>query len=323
MRIRGDFTIKWVIACALIASAQIAVGKPIGIVTILEGKATVIRGLSEFDPVEGVRLNADDLVKTDKDTFLRIEYEDETWLELGPETVLQLSHPADKKGKRPGLYLMSGWLKIGCGKPHAGAAPALAAVGMDIVDLSGVIVLRAREESHEIFAEAGAARWIDRMPHGSAPVSLNNNFLVVAHGRPPTVQGRPTSDFTSALPRAYRDTLPFRYSLFAARAVAVKDERTFSYAEVEPWLDAEPTVRRQFLVLWRRKAYDPAFRASLDHDLNMHPEWDPILHPEKYEVTPPTQTPATITNHAPVAAPVPQTASPIKNNTGISLRGAN
>jgi hypothetical protein len=84
--------------------------------------------------------------------------------------------------------------------------------------------------------------------------------------------------------------LPYRYSLFEARAVVPKEQRAFSYADVEPWINAEAPVRRQFVVLWRRKALEPAFRESLDRDLAMHPEWGPVLHPEEYEISAPTQT---------------------------------
>ena len=116
------------------------------------------------------------------------------------------------------------------------------------------------------------------------------DFLRIGQGQPASVQARPTADFIAALPRAYRDTLPYRYSLFEARAVVPKEQRAFSYADVEPWINAEAPVRRQFVVLWRRKAFEPAFRESLDRDLAMHPEWDPVLHPENYEISAPTPT---------------------------------
>jgi hypothetical protein len=75
------------------------------------------------------------------------------------------------------------------------------------------------------------------------------------------------------------------------------------------WLNAEPTVRRQFVVLWRRKADNEAFRAALDHDLSKHPEWDPVLHPEKYE------PPASATLNTPSTPPAPPaTAAPIPKN---------
>ncbi|HEY4038819.1 MAG TPA: hypothetical protein VGM15_08355, partial [Burkholderiaceae bacterium] len=64
----------------------------------------------------------------------------------------------------------------------------------------------------------------------------------------------------------------------------------FSYAEVEPWINAELAVRRQFLRTWRPMANDPAFRNELVAKMSLHPEWDPVLFPEKYAPKPPADT---------------------------------
>ena len=107
--VRGLHLFNWVLVVALVGGAQLAyAAKPMGIVTILDGKASVIRSLAQFDAIEGVRLQSDDLVRTGKDTFLRAEYDDETWIEFGPETLVQLSHPGGTRANRPGLYLMAG-----------------------------------------------------------------------------------------------------------------------------------------------------------------------------------------------------------------------
>lgn len=302
---------KWMMAIALLASAHAAgATKPGAIVTILQGRAIVIRALSQFDAAEGMRLLADDLVRTDKNTFLRIEYEDQTAIELGPQTQLQVNHPgARKKSNHPALYVLEGWLKLSAGEPAAGGKPAFASVGMDVTDLTGVMVLRGDTDSRELFTEQGTARWVDRDPHGAEPVALKQgDFLVAALDRPPQTQPRPSADFTASLPRAFRDTLPFRYNLFKDRSVAPKGQVPFTYADVEPWLNAEPSIRRQFVVIWRRKADNPAFRASLDGDLQKHPEWDPVLHPEKYE--PPPSPPPGPASTSPAAASQPPPAAP-------------
>jgi hypothetical protein len=285
-----------VIALALLTGTCAAgAAKTTALVTILQGNATVIRAVSEFGAVEGVRLLPDDLIRTDKDSFLRIEYEDETWIELGPETQLELGHPAEKRANRPSLYLLTGWMKLGCATSENGAKKALASTGMDLSDLSGTLIIRTVDLTHMIFTEQGTARWIDRTPHTKATVVLNRgDFLVTGEGKSPLVESRPAPEFVSALPVAYRDSLPMRYGLFANRSVAVPDQRAVAYAEVEPWIDAETSIRRQFVPLWRRKAVqDAAFRAALDRNLSLHPEWGPVLHPENYETD---GSPVTTTN---------------------------
>jgi len=293
------------------ASTLGAPGPTTPIVTILTGKATVIHALSQFDAAEGVRLSADDLVRTGKDTFLRIEYEDQSSIELGPQTQLQLNYPAvRKKSNRPGLYVLEGWVKVGAGKPDGADKAAFAAIGMEVTDMTGVMVLRAGGAAGELFAEQGSAHWVDR-DHRAEPVTLKQgDFLIAAPGRAPRLEPRPSADFTAALPRLYRDTLPFRYNLFRDHVVVPENAGAFTYADVESWINAEPSIRRQFVSTWRRKADDPAFRAALDRDLQKHPEWDPVLHPEKFE--PPT--PPRAATASPTAASQPDPALPHPNH---------
>jgi hypothetical protein len=52
-----------------------------------------------------------------------------------------------------------------------------------------------------------------------------------------------------------------------------------SYAEAQPWIDAEPSLRRVFAERWRRLAAVPEFRRGLVAGLKSHPEWTPILYP--------------------------------------------
>jgi hypothetical protein len=309
--------LKCVIAVALLGSAQLASaaaptgaapsGKQVGIITILEGRATVIRGLSQFDAQEGARLLPNDLVRTDDSGFLRLEYPDQTWLELGPQTTLQLSHPGQKKpAARPGPYLLEGWLKLGCPK-EASSSCSLTSKDVDVADLTGTVIVRTTKTDSTLFAEAATARLTNRGLRGATPLNLNaGDFVMTGPGKPVSVQKRPTADFLAALPRPYRDTLPSRYSLFEARAVTPPAQRPFSYVEVEPWLNAEAPVRRQFVVLWHRKALEPGFREPLDRDLALHPEWDRTLHPEKYEITEPTPTGPAERQLAPAAQPVPK-----------------
>jgi hypothetical protein len=323
-RQRGWLTFNCLLALALLGGAQfeqaglakaldnaptVRGARQIGVVTILEGSATVIRALAQFDALQGLRVLSGDLIRTEDNALLRIEYPEKTWMELGPQTLLQISHPAEKgRANRPGLYLLTGWLKLGCA-PEAAGNRAVASKDMDLVELSGVMVMRATATDHAIFAEQGSARWINRATRGAAPLTLSTgDFLLVGPGKPAAIQSRPTPEFVAALPRPYKDTLPSRYSLFEAHVVVPKESRPFTYPEVEPWLDAEPAIRRQFLTLWRRKANDPAFRTPLDRDLALHPEWDPILHPEKYETEAPETTPPASEKSPPAPQRPPETA---------------
>jgi hypothetical protein len=296
----GTSVFRSAIAAALLGCAQWAgAAEASGIATIVEGKAVVIRALSKLDAAVGVRLLADDLVHTGKDTFMRIEYDDGASVPVGPETLLQLNSPSRRKSERPGLYLLSGWLKLISGK--AGTRCSFGSPQFDVLELSGAVATRVEAGSGAVFVEQGTARWVDRRAHGAPPISLKSgDYLSIRQDDAPSLDGRPTQDFLSSVPRPFRDTLPAGHP----PAVAAKSLGPFSYSEVESWVNAEPPIRRQFVRLWRVKADDEAFRASLERSLSLHPEWAPVLYPELYEPKPPQQ--ATPSAATPVAGPLPE-----------------
>ena len=88
---------------------------------------------------------------------------------------------------------------------------------------------------------------------------------------------------------------------FKDRPVQAKDAPAFGYTDVQSWLQAEPSVRRPLMQRWRAKAREPAFRTALIANLAAHPEWDPILFPEKYKPKepPPPQAPVQQPNNPP------------------------
>src|SRR2546423_1669366 len=53
-----------------------------------------------------------------------------------------------------------------------------------------------------------------------------------------------------------------------------------AYADAEPWL-AGP-YRRAFVKRLTPRLSDPAFRSGVEAHIGSHPEWDRMLHPEKY-----------------------------------------
>src|SRR5262245_8028448 len=107
LSMQGRLVFKCLIILALFGGAQLAgAATPksnatavarVGIVTILEGRTTVIRGLSQFEAAEGLRLLAGDLLRTQPKSLLRVEYPDGCSIEAGPDTQLQLFHPAERK----------------------------------------------------------------------------------------------------------------------------------------------------------------------------------------------------------------------------------
>jgi hypothetical protein len=253
------------------------------IVTILDGSATVIRGTSKLGAVEGVRLQPNDLLETAKDTFARVEFDQGgVRLDLGPDTRLQVNDPTDFTGDRPALYLLAGWIKLSLSEAKRSRAPAFSTLLFDGTDLDGVVLARVDARGGSVFIEQGRARLANR--HGkpfSVPILKTNDFVSINKDGRTVVEHLP-GEFVDQMPRTFRDTIPKRFDRYRERDVAPRALGDFSYAEVEPWINAEQSVRRQFVRAWRARAEDPAFRTELIARLSLHPEWDPVLFPEKY-----------------------------------------
>ena len=302
----------------LLGEPSTAAGETVGVVTILEGDAIAIRGLSEFALAEGVRIQSNDLVETGKSTFLRVEFSDGAIVDLGPATRAQLNRPSLRKNDRPTLYLLTGLLKITAGKLGGGAKASVASPQFDAVGLDGDSVEQVQSGASAVFAEDGPVHVLDRRRGTPVPLQLKSgDFVVLRSEEAPKVSGRPAHEFVAALPRQFEDSLPSRIGRFKGREVPAKLAGAFTYAQVEAWLDAEPMIRRRFVYEWAVKANDEAFREHLEARLGRHPEWERVLYPERFEPKP--TAPAAAPAPAPVASPVATApATPAGGGSGPS-----
>jgi hypothetical protein len=280
-------TMRGLIAAALMAAASHAgAAEAAGTITILEGDALIYRAAVRVHGAEGVRLAPGDIVETAASTLVQIELPDQSVIQFGPATRAML-------GPR-WLYVMNGWCKLS--GPKAGAAGVeLRTRLFDLPANAGVVVLQAAPAEATLFVERGDARLAERQASGSPiPVSLKAGDYYARKGMARgTVNPNSTDAFLSAMPRAFRDSLPLRIDRYRDADVRPKEAPDFSYADVEAWLKAEPWLRRPFVQRWRVKARESAFRAGLIADMSAHMEWDPIIFPEKYlPKDPPAKRPA-------------------------------
>jgi hypothetical protein len=235
---------------------------------------------------EGVRLLGGDIVETAADTFVQVEAADGTVLQLGPSTHV-LAQATTVRGKSERwLYLMGGWVKLASARRDGAAGPgfALRAPSFEIPPNAAVLVLQSTPAETQLFVEVGEARIGERAK--GAPVEVNLRSGSFYQRKPPArgaVNAGVPPAFVGAMPRAFRDSLPPRLERFRDRRVPPREATPFAYADVEAWLKAEPSVRRPLMPRWRPKLGEPAFRAALVANLASHPEWDPILFPEKYK----------------------------------------
>lgn len=275
----------WLLAVAMVLSCGAPSAQTLGTVTILEGQALIYRGLGRVHVAEGVRLAAGDIVETAPATFAQLELVDRSVLQLGPGTRLLLGAPGPRQKPERTAYLLEGWLKLMTTQRDSAAGPGfdLRAPAFELPAASAVAVLHASDTELRLFVESGELRLGERQKGAPLIVNLRGGDF---YQRKPPARGSVASGvpaaFVEGLPRAFRDTLPLRGERFRERTVTPRDAPAFAYADVEDWLQAEPAVRRPLMQRWRAKAGEAPFRAALVANLRAHPEWDPILFPEKY-----------------------------------------
>ena len=269
-----------------------------GSLTLVEGGLRVIRGTMVLQAVEGMRLQAGDIFETADPGFAQLEFPGGAVVALGPSSRMFLL--SDRAGREKTgapaaeLVLLSGWLK-GEINPAAGAfryvAPALAATTGD-----GSVVLHAAAAT-DVFVESGSAAIGVVNPDGSVGVSSTakaGQFFSRRAGKSVINSARPDPGFVNSMPRPFRDTLPSRLSHFAdKRPAEPRRDHEVTYSEIQPWLTAGHAWRHGFVQRFEPRLNDAEFRKGIEAHLGEHPEWDRILHPEKYppKAPPPAEIP--------------------------------
>jgi hypothetical protein len=285
----------WAVPLALwVAGAPaIAHAEPIGIVTILEGSAFVLRGAARLVVAEGVRVEAGDIIQTADASVMQLELADQSIAQLGPSARVMLAAQTRPKPERT-LYVLNGWIKVIATQrdPKAGVPVEIRAPLFELAPGNAVTVFKSSPAEVALFVETGAARIVERVAGARGPETplKQGSFYQRKAATKSAIGTALPQEFIAEMPRIFRDSLPARRDRFADREIAAKAGPDFTYAEVEGWLKSEPAVRRQFVQRWRAKAgSDNAFRGALVANLPAHPEWDPVLFPEKYLPKPPPE----------------------------------
>ena len=262
----------WLASCALAAAA--APRAPL--VTMLDGDAMLLRDGARFSLAEGVRLQAGDLLATGPRTrLLRVEFPSGVGVAFGPDSRAMLT-PDLGDDMRAGVYLLSGWVKLAAPSGVSGAIRSRVA---DSDTTSGTLILSVQGDAAQAFAESGPSRVQPRAPDAPAqPLKSGEMLTVPAGSAKPTLAKGVSPAFVQAMPRPFMDSLPSRFTAFPTD-VPPHRLGDMSYADAQPWIDAEAPLRRVFAERWRRLAAEPEFRSGLVGGLKAHPEWTPILYP--------------------------------------------
>jgi hypothetical protein len=252
----------------------------LGTFTLMEGSVRILRGTMVLRGVEGMRFQNGDIVETSSPGFVQAEFSGGTIAAIGPATRVWIHG----SGSQRDLVLMSGWVKgetTGGGGTYRFVGPLLSASAK-----GGAVIVHTAPGAAEIYVETGTAT-ISEAESTKTMAAKAGQFFTRHTGKNVVVGPRPEGAFVDAMPRPFRDTLPSRMSRFAGKKPAEpKPDHEITYAEAEPWLRLGRGWRRLFSERFQPRLKDAEFRKSVEQHISEYPEWDRVLHPEKYENPP-------------------------------------
>jgi len=269
------------LACPLAAAATDPLPPTL---TLLEGAATMVRGVTRYALAEGVRLQSGDVLEVGEKSIAEMEFADGTALTLGPQTRVLAAALPRGGAARGDFYFPEGVAKLGRVKPEA-RLRIVTPFGT-VQPAQGAAVLLVGDGGLQVFAEGGPVAISGTPRRGAQAETLRlrtGEFFSGKSVHRAALRARPTPEFIAALPRLFLDPLPSRLARVKDRPAQPRQMDVVTYAMVETWLKAPYAFRRSMPARFRALAEQPAFRDALLANLRFHPEWDRILFPEKYE----------------------------------------
>ena len=259
---------------ALSLPALCAAAPAIGVFTIVEGEAMVIRDTVRFAVAEGLQFQPDDIVHTaDNAQFVRMEFAQGGVVDLGPGTRVLLkprfTPPADRPAQ---AYMLQGWAKI-----TAAAAQKMnfSSARIDVTELAGVGVARVSDDLSFLFVESGSAKVAERGAQPRVHAVAGGEAYERRASDSGAVVSRPAADIVKAMPRAFADTLPLRAKRFQDSPVAPASAVEIVYEDVAMWINAERALRPAFVQRWNAKAKRTALSQRVDRRVAHPPRVGP------------------------------------------------
>lgn len=282
--IRGFFQV----AVALFCAGAPALAQTLGTLTLVEGRVALIRGTTQYTAAQGVRLGDGDILAVDPKGQAQMEFQDGAILNVSQGAQVMLTNIASERGtRRPSeIAVLSGWAKFSQKKSAKGTSYRYLTPLVEITSGDATAVLNAGNDFTDVFIESGTARFSEigkKSTQRTARDAKGGEFIVRKGEQPASLGPRPSAEFVKNMPRHFRDDLPVFLDRFKNRRVDPKSEHEVTYAEVEPWLKAGPSIKRNFVKRFEIRSKDSEFRRKLVENLREHPEWDKVLFPEKYE----------------------------------------
>lgn len=261
------------------AAPAFVAAQPAGIVTLADGEPfTLIRGSHLMAGTRGATLNPGDMLETDSNNLVFIEFQNDAVIAVGPSSRLYLL----PRAALPTFVLLRGWLKADIHTHGNASAFWLIGTRLGGGSRNSTLVLHARDGADELFQETGTMTLLlrDEARTNAARESRVSQFFVRDQRGNVATEPRPAAQFVASMPVAFRDPLPESLSArLDGKKVEPKLLREVTYDDVQIWLAMPRDWRAGFTTRFQPRLRDSAFISALDTHMADHPEWYLILHP--------------------------------------------
>jgi hypothetical protein len=254
------------------------------VLTLLEGSATLVRGVKRHALAEGVRLQSGDILEVGEKSIAEMEFADGAAVTLGAQARVLAAALPRSGAARADFYFPEGAAKLGRVKSEA-RLRVVTPFGT-VQPAEGAAVLRVTGGGLQVFAEGGPVAISGQALRGAPAETLRlrtGEFFSGKSVQRSALRPRPTPEFIAALPKLFLDPLPSRLARVKDRPAQPRPMDVVTYPMVETWLKAPYAFRRPMPARFRALADQPEFRDALVANMRFHPEWDRVLFPEKYE----------------------------------------
>jgi hypothetical protein len=252
------------------------------IYTLADGEARVMRKTTWYRLEPGARAERGDIVEAGEREQVMLELPRGGIIAIvGPSALYAETLGDEPKPAPPSITLLRGWLKASNSSKAPPIMLALPGAMLKLAD--GIVVVHCDPTRTEFFVERGRASLVMPIARSKDAVrdATDGEFWHRIGDRAFESDDHPTSAFVAAMPPAFRDALPSLASHFETAPPPLAVGREVTFAEAEPWLGVSTASRRIFARRFATRLSDPGFRAqaAAAHPI---PEWDRMLHPERY-----------------------------------------
>ena len=273
----------WLLGVCLAMTSVAAAAADAGIVTIVEGSARVLRGTVWYKLVPGAAFQEGDVIDVGDRAQVQVELAMGGVLNMvGPASLYAAAIPVrGEKLEGPMEFALDrGWLKL------AATAPTGTRLRLPMALLSlneATIVARQESRILEFFVESGSVRIVETSRIGRDGLTHDakaGEYWSRDGDKPMVSERRAPVKFVASMPRHLIDRLASLAAKFKGKKPPLAVDREITLAEADPWLAG--SYRKTFARRFAGRLADPAFRKAVEANIAAYPEWDRILHPEKY-----------------------------------------